>query len=392
MNNKEKNMNILFKAFIICFLIQPVLASEKYDSSLKTVRILSIDGGGVRGIIPALHIAKLEEFVGGALAEKFDLVAGTSAGGLLGLALTHQFPAQKILDVFEGDMKSIFQTSKWSSLWSLGGLLSRRYSEVPLEQSLIGQFGESLFSECICPTLITSYDIKTGKPYFFKSWRAEADNRYDFLKWEVGRATTAAPTYLASASVQSQAGEEYDFIDGGVVINNPTLAAAAEAKVLFPDANDFLIVSLGTGSTPQLLPESTMKNGGDLAYARPITTLMMNGANMITDYQMTALYPEIDGKQRYFRFQPHVPEEFSALDGADENNIKELKKIAFKSIQENDQKLQIIAEELKQPRFFSNKELSIKSLQTIDKHSMKKASVHKDEPVELEDSFILINK
>ncbi|MBL0941625.1 MAG: patatin-like phospholipase family protein [Alphaproteobacteria bacterium] len=385
-------MKIFFKVLLICFLIQPVLASEECDSSSKTVRVLAIDGGGVKDIIPALHLKRLEELVEGPLAETFDLIAGTSGGGLLSLGLTHEFSASQLIDMFESDMQSIFETSKWSSLWSLGGLLSRRYSEGPLEQSLKKQFEDSLFSKCIVPTLITSYDIKAGKPYFFKSWRAKADDRYNFYKWQVGRATSAAPTYLPAASFKSQAGEEFDFIDGGVVINNPTLAAVAEAKILFPKATDFLIVSLGTGATPQSLSESSLKNGGDLAYARPITGLMMSGANIITDYQMTALYPAIDGKQRYFRFQPYVPVECAALDNAENDNINALKAIALKSIEENDEKLQIIADELKQPRFYSHKDLRLTSLQTVDKHSMKKAFLSKDESVDVDESFVIVDK
>jgi patatin-like phospholipase/acyl hydrolase len=253
--------------------------------------ILCIDGGGMRGLVPAVLLEKLSmllESIGDnrPLYSHFDLIAGTSTGGLLALALTA--PVQKttlqidpryISYIYEKPMQRVWQRllSKKqgeqllgtlpfgvdiASLQKLyinhgmhifpknqGRLLSQifidKYDEQPLEQFLKQIFGDIPLEEAVVPTLVVSYDAANGKPFFFNSKDA-----HDFLFWEAARATSAAPTFFKPAYLYDRKDKQkLSLIDGGVVANNPSLYAYKTAKKMYPNAKKFHILSLSTASS-----------------------------------------------------------------------------------------------------------------------------------------------
>ncbi|HEY7328780.1 MAG TPA: patatin-like phospholipase family protein [Gemmataceae bacterium] len=195
-------------------------------------RVLAIDGGGIRGIIPASFLERLEYHSGKRVHELFDLIAGTSTGGILALGYVtppYGKTAGELLDLYRMNGHVIFGSKKW---W--GPLFRPKYDVGPLERLMDKYFGETLLSKAIVPTLVTSYDIHLRRNQVFKSWETGRDMRKDYKMKDVARATSAAPTYFEPAVLG-----EGVFVDGGLMANNPAGVAYAEAKRLAsPEAKE----------------------------------------------------------------------------------------------------------------------------------------------------------
>ena len=302
----------------------------------ETIRILSIDGGGIRGIIPAMVLAEMEQRTGKPTAQLFDLIAGTSTGGILALALTKpgdagqpQYTATDLVGLYEQQGRTIFARSPWHIVVSLEELRRPKYTADGIETVLQQYFGEARFKDACAPTMITSYNIETRGPYFFKSWQAKADPTRDFPMRAVARATSAAPTYFPPAQVPVQDPTSYaPLIDGGVFANNPTLCAYAEARVLHPGTDRFLVVSLGTGQHTRSISYDEAKNWGLAEWAQPLLSVVFDGVSSAVEYQIN----ELVGSQNYFRFQADLTMGSDDMDNATPSNIHALKVTAQEEI------------------------------------------------------------
>lgn len=263
--------------------------------------ILSIDGGGIRGIIPATILSYIEQTTGKPICELFDLVAGTSTGGILAMALATpdangrpKYSAKKLIDFYEDRGPEIFEKSLWRKVSTAGGLLEEKYSHKNLEKTLKDYFDDTPLSKALTNILVSSYDIEHRKPFFFKSWNPKY-NTHAMRK--VARATSAAPTYFEPTEFKAD-GKDRTFVDGGVYINNPAMSAYAEAKRIFPNENDFLVVSLGTGELTRAIKYKEAVDWGLAEWAVPLLSVIFDGVSDAVDYQLNLLL-----KDNYSRFQ-----------------------------------------------------------------------------------------
>ncbi len=166
-------------------------------------RLLSIDGGGIRGLIPALVLSALEKVKEQPVSQQFDMIAGTSTGGIIALGLSKKgqgscpaLSAEELADLYRYKGTEIFKKPPWHQVKSLGGLRDSAYIETGLQGVLSEIFGNAKLSESLCDTLITSYDLERRRPHFFKSHRAVKDDERDYYIKDVAMATSAAPTYF----------------------------------------------------------------------------------------------------------------------------------------------------------------------------------------------------
>jgi patatin-like phospholipase/acyl hydrolase len=285
-----------------------------------TCRILSIDGGGIRGLLPARVLETIEERTGQGIARHFNLLAGTSTGGLLALGLgtprpggSQPFTAAEMVKLYQKKGPKIFAQSLWHSVTSLGAVTDERYDSDNIEDILKDLLKNRKLSDCLAEVdiLVPSYEIERRIPYFFKSWHArgeppvagEKPAERDFLAREVARATSAAPTYFQPAKVKSMAGESYAFIDGGVFANNPGMAALVAARWLYPQAEAFEILSLGTGTMERPIPYEDAKNWGLMGWARPVISVMMGGNSATVHYQLREIADTFKVAVHYNRFE-----------------------------------------------------------------------------------------
>ncbi len=322
-------------------------------SSRPPARILSIDGGGIRGIIPAMVLAHIEKLTGRPIAKLFDLVAGTSTGGILALGLTIPksssrplYAAQEFVDMYEREGTRIFSRSPFRTLFTTDSLLWKKYSSQGIEQVLSEYFGDSRLRDAVTDVLVTSYEIERRFPFFFKSTNARQRPDYDFAARDIARATSAAPSYFEPMKIPTGTNSgHYTLIDGGVFANNPAACALVEARTTHPDANGYLVVSLGTGSLMRTLPLGLARYWGTVRWAKPLLDAVFDGVSSTVDFQLRQLLPT-----GYYRFQTALNGHNHSLDNASPDNITVLKGLANDLIEKSSADLEELCDELKKSK------------------------------------------
>lgn len=326
------------------------------DTSRHSIKILSIDGGGIRGILPAGILAEIEKRTAQPASALFDLMAGTSTGGILVLGLTKPklgttepaCTAAELVDFYHRWGPAIFSRPFLYRLGSGDGLLRARYPDSPIEQVLSNFFGSARLRDAITPLFIPSYEIRMRTPFFFRSMMARKSQDYDFAMCDVARSTSAAPTYFPPKLLENSGTHgSYVLIDGGVYANNPALCAYVEAKVQFPAARQITVVSLGTGAVARSRAEAAPQNWGIAQWARPILDTVLGGISSTVDYQLAQLLPSrMDGTSRYYRIQPTLSAGHDSMDNAAAGNLKALQTVAAATVAANSKQIDSLCAEL----------------------------------------------
>jgi patatin-like phospholipase/acyl hydrolase len=321
------------------------------------VKVLSIDGGGIRGIIPAMVLAEIEKRTKKPIAGLFQLIAGTSTGGILTLGLTKpdskgkpQYSAADMVELYQKEGRAIFSRSLLHRLRALGFLLREKYPAQGIETTLKKYFGNTRLKETLTEVLITAYDTESRDSWFFKSTKAADEEEIEFFMRDVARATSAAPTYFSPAKIITRTmADYYSLIDGGVFANNPAMCAYVEVISNNRGTNeDILVVSLGTGELTRPLPYVKVKHWG-ARWAQPILDIVFDGVSDTVDYQLRQLLPPgKDGADRYYRFQVRLDRDNDKMDTIDSSQIHLYKLLAEKLIGENDQNLERLCKQLTQ--------------------------------------------
>ena len=214
----------------------------------ETFHILSLDGGGVRGIFPAHILANLEDAAGRQVADCFDLIAGTSTGAIVAGAAAIRMELKEVADLFDSEAAKIFPRKRFANL----GFWGSKYSTKPLE-GVIRQVAQSRkLGEISTPLLITSSDVSTGGVHVFKSgYLKELGEPYtrdgEVLLADAILASCAAPSYFDPVEV-----DEYLLADGGLWANNPSIIGLVEAVSKFRCPIERIhVLSIGTGRSTE---------------------------------------------------------------------------------------------------------------------------------------------
>jgi patatin-like phospholipase/acyl hydrolase len=283
------------------------------------MRVLSIDGGGIRGLIPALVLTEIEERSGTRIFELFDLIAGTSTGGILACALCapDPLPAEQLVGLYEEEGPKIFDRSLWQRVRSADGLLDEKYDAAALDRALERFLSDKRLAEAKPDLLVPAYNMGDPGPYFFKSRKAREENE-DFPLSQVARATSAAPTYFEAFELSGEA-----LVDGGVFAANPAMCAFAEVMRFQPTA-DIVLLSLGTGQRARKRRFADVKDWGLVEWARPILDVVFDGVSDAVDYQLQHALDE----GHYWRLQVELDRASDDLDDAGEENLRLLREQA----------------------------------------------------------------
>jgi uncharacterized protein len=281
------------------------------------MRVLAIDGGGIRGLIPALVLAELEDRSGRPVFELFDLMAGTSTGGILACALCapDPLPAAEVAAIYEEEGPRIFDRSVFQRIQSADGLIDEKYDAGALDRALERFIGDKRLSATQPDLIVPTYDTMAPGPYFFKTTNARADPAEDARLADVARATSSAPTYFEPLELESRS-----LLDGGVFAVNPGMSALAEVLRHRPEA-EVRLVSLGTGERTTKRSFDDIKDWGLVEWARPILDVVFDGISDAVDYQLRHAL----GEERYWRFQVELTRASDDLDDASEENLRLLR-------------------------------------------------------------------
>lgn len=278
--------------------------------------VLSLDGGGIRGLITVILLQRLskEPAIAGWL-DKVDLVAGTSTGGLLSLAIAKGLDLQVIRELYENKGPEIFDDSWLDDVIDLGTLIGAEYDNTVLKQELRKILGYTRLGQLHRHVLITAFDLdnedqdpakRKWKPKLFHNVPG-TDNDADYLAYKVGLYTSAAPTYFPAVD---------GFIDGGVYANNPSMCALAQTQDSRNDVphplDEIVLLSLGTGTSLTYIQGKDL-DWGYAQWIKPLINLMLDGIGGIADYQCKQILGN-----RYHRLGPEFPHGISIqMDDAD---------------------------------------------------------------------------
>jgi patatin-like phospholipase/acyl hydrolase len=237
-------------------------------------KILSIDGGGIKGVFPAAFLADIETTLPLALYSYFDLIVGTSTGGIIALGLGLGLTASQILDFYRQHGPKIFKGNRF--VLTVKQALWRKYSNEQLRRALEQTFGNRKLSESKTRLVIPSFNIDTGEVYIYKTRHHERFERdHEKTAVEAALATASAPTFFPLFKNSSEA----PLVDGGVWANNPTSVAVAEAIGILGWTKDQLrVLSVGCTEEPFDVGLRRRKNIGALwAFAPQTANVLMQG-------------------------------------------------------------------------------------------------------------------
>lgn len=246
----------------------------------RRFRILSIDGGGIKGLFPATVLAELERrYLGGnSIVSYFDLVTGTSTGGIIALGLGAGLTASKLAEVYGQRGMEIFPEPTRTPIGRIRDwwrtkrhYLHYHYERDALERILNGILGNKPFGDSVVRLCIPAFEGKHSEVFVFKTPH-HPDYKFDHLEpmVKVAMATSAAPTYFRPLKHNG-----YTLVDGGVWANNPVMLAVIEALICFDVGREQIdVLSLGCGEDPYVVSQAQMEAGGKLAWADAIFAAM----------------------------------------------------------------------------------------------------------------------
>jgi patatin-like phospholipase/acyl hydrolase len=271
---------------------------------MSSYRILSMDGGGIRGLLSAILLERLQAAVPDYLS-KVDLFAGTSTGGLLALGLAAGKTPTQARELYEKNGARVFADTALDEIRDLGNLIGADYALEPLKEALEEQFGGLTLGELERRVLVSAFDLdcKPTDPYRPRVWKAKFFHNYPGTDSDAGQKVVDVALYTSVAPTFFPVYNGY--IDGGVVAGNPSVCALAQA--LHPltggqKLEDVRLLSISTGLNPRYL-EGEDEDWGLVQWAPHLVSLMLEGSSGLADYQCRQFLDE-----RYFRIDPLLPE------------------------------------------------------------------------------------
>jgi len=319
------------------------------------VTILSVDGGGMRGVIPARVLRELRRRLDAAgerrtFAELFDLIAGTSTGALLALGVSlrdrsggERYSADDLVDLYERRGKEIFPVSVRSVIHTAIQAFRNKYSANGFERVLADTFGDATLKSGATNLLVTAFDTERMKPHWLKHRppRPEWNEDRDYYMRDAARASSAAPTYFPPAVITpiGEPDRRFSLIDGAVFANNPAGLAYVEATKIFPHEKEFLVLSLGTGELQIGYPHREIRNWGYMEWVNPakgfpLGAIMSAGQSEVVNYQLRRM----KGVQ-YVRISGHLDGCSAAIDNAGTKTLDCLRALSDGIIASHDRHL-----------------------------------------------------
>lgn len=277
-------------------------------------KVLAIDGGGIRGLIAAIVISKMQEVLKKPAYKLFDIISGTSTGAILALVLTTpqdndnnqpKYSSEDLTKIYQEHGSFIFKKPFWKF-----GILNAKYNHENLEKVLDIYFGENKFNNCLQKTIITAYETSQRTTKVFKSWYDESSA---ILTKDIGRCSSAAPTYFDPKELTNKC-----YIDGGIYANNSALCGYAEAKKLFP-GEQIKVFSIGNGKSTRPLTYDQIKGWGAIRWVRPLIDMLFDSSMQTVDHVL-GLVLGAD----YHRLQTELLIANDNLDDASPKNIADL--------------------------------------------------------------------
>jgi len=260
---------------------------------MEEFKILSIDGGGIKGLYSAKILEHFEQRFQCSISDYFDMICGTSTGGLIGLGLSLKVPAKTISEFYESHGKLIFPKRT-----KLGGIIRQtfwrgKYDDRPIRTALESIFAENKIGDVHNLICIPSYSLTDARPWVFKydhkEGKLDRDNKAFCV--DVALATSAAPTYFPLCEIPYY--DHKQFIDGGVWANNPTMVGVIEALTYFVGAGKMFdsikVLSISSLNSTAGKPVGLKRHRSFINWRNDLFDTSIIGQSHFTDYMMNKL-------------------------------------------------------------------------------------------------------
>lgn len=280
-------------------------------TNFERFQILALDGGGIKGIFSAALLAAIEEDLRIRVIEHFDLIAGTSTGGIIAIGLGLGLTPREMLGFYLQEGPHIF--SNKFKIASLRQYVRRKFAADPLAAALKKHFGDKRFGDSTKRLVIPSYNLGEDDVYIFRTAHCPNLRRdYKLAAWKVALSTSSAPTYFPAARQI----DNLRLIDGGVWANNPSMVAIAEAfgplSIPLPQIR---LLSIGTFN--ELTDHKKhLDHGGYWQWKKAAPDVIMRGQSIAASNQARFLL----GKDNFLRINPSIPAGIVTLDGTDRSD------------------------------------------------------------------------
>lgn len=292
---------------------RPSTASGQPNPSVNRFQILALDGGGAKALFTAHVLARLERDLDISINDSFDLFAGTSAGGIVALALGSGLAPSEIVGHYEELVHAVFPAARRRAWRRPRQLIAPIYSADALRAALKKVLGDRRLGDSAKRLVIPAWDVQRDAVHVFKTPHHPRLTRdWGIPMVDIAMATSAAPLYFPAARVDG-----HRLIDGGVWANNPSVVAIAEAVSML-DVQLASIRVLNVGTVDQLTNHSKrLDRGGLLNWAKPIAPLVLNAGSRSAQ----GVAEHLVGKDSYTRFDVRVPGGLYALDSVDPKDL-----------------------------------------------------------------------
>jgi patatin-like phospholipase/acyl hydrolase len=329
---------------------------------MSEIRILSIDAGGMYGILSLAMLAHLEKKLKAPLLDHFHLSAGSSTGSIIlaGLSKTANgtlYSADEIRALYIEQGPKIFETTTSRTLRSGNGYMSPLFNNQNRQAVFDKAFGDTRLSDLTNDILIPAQKLDSAEPYYFKSWKArkDAEGADNFYVKDTIIAATSAPGYFEIPKITNMKGEGHYLMDGATYTHNPALRAHSTARNLYHHSHKPLIVSFGL-SNPKSLDPFAVKSDGKLEWASRIYPFAAQGQSAAVNHDLSE-----DPHVNYVRFEAnlknigvlnqHISADFA---NASKAQIRQLQAAAVIISKQNSYILDQMAEYLQTPMVSKN--------------------------------------
>jgi uncharacterized protein len=264
--------------------------------------ILTLDGGGIRGIILLYQLIELEKQLDDKICNYFNLISGTSTGAIIAVLLAKGYSALDVLNFYLANSSKIFKKS-----FLRFGIFTYKYSDKNFNEILNLYLGDDTLADLNCDIIIPTYNVSKKSKQLFKSTNHKKHKLFDII-----RATTSAQSFFAPHKI----GEDY-FIDGGMVVNNPSLVAYSEAVNI--GKRKINLISFSTGQIEKSFNKILLKTG-ILFWAKPTFDILISEQSKMADFHMQTIAMQ-NSETNYLRCESIINKSSGRLDDVRPKNI-----------------------------------------------------------------------
>lgn len=316
------------------------------------IRILSIEGGGQYGILPAHVLKYMENISGKSVSDLFDFMMGASSGSLQSVLLTMpgkdnrpRYTAQDILNFYNSDGKNIFYNPWYHRILTLNGLIGPKYVTTARYEIFKEYLGDVYFDQLINNVAIPAYDVNQNIPLLFVNWLQPNEPTTNFAVADLLMGAVSPPGLFPSVAFGS-GGKRFVLADGAIFANNPALAAVLMAMKAYPNKK-YVLVSLATGKPSETLRERAedIVDWGEIKWGEKIVPVLVRSNMKFNNILLENIFP-FPLEIYYFNIEI---DRSGSIDNITQSNIEILNRDGERLVEENRQVLDAMVQRLLNP-------------------------------------------